>query len=161
MIDMPAATDEALRRLKLVVSSFHRLTGQHLIDPNHGDEWQACWTAPRVIVAHGTEADPIFFYGNRSSLSLFELDFEAFTQLPSRYSAEAMLREKRDAVLARVREHGYVDGYEGVRVSASGRRFRIEQAVIWDVLDEAGAPHGQAATFERWVPLPEKAPGMR
>ena len=125
--------------------------GRHLIDPKPTDLWLACWTAPRVIVAHGTEADPIFFYGNQLALGCFEMDFATFTRLPSRYSAEPLLREERDALLARVREHGFIDDYAGVRVSASGRRFRIEQAVVWNLLDEAGQRHGQAATFERWL----------
>jgi hypothetical protein len=153
MTNMPAVTKEALSRLGLVVNSYHRLTGQRLIDPSQSDLWQACWTAPRVIVAHGTEADPIFFYGNQLALSVFELDFAAFIELPSRYSAEPVLRDERDALLARVRERGFIDDYAGVRVSASGRRFRIEQATVWNLLDEAGRRHGQAATFTRWVPL--------
>jgi hypothetical protein len=159
MTGMPSATHDAVQRLNLLVSSYHRLTGRRLIDSNSPNPWQACWTAPRVIVAHGTQADPIFFYGNQLALSLFELDFAAFTQLPSRYSAEPLLREERDALLARVREHGFIDDYAGVRISASGRRFRIEQAVVWNILDEQGGLHGQAATFERWLPLPEKGSG--
>jgi len=154
MSNLPAG--DALRRLDLLVSSYHRLTGRRLLDSSHADLWQACWTAPRVIVAHGTEADPVFFYGNQLALRVFELDFAAFTQLPSRYSAEPLLREEREALLARVHAHGFIDDYAGVRVSASGRRFRIEQATVWDLLDEEGKRHGQAATFERWLPLPEK-----
>ena len=153
LLDPPAATDDALWRLNLLVSSYQRLTGRNLIEPNPVDLWQACWTAPRVIVAHGTQADPIFFYGNQLALSVFELDFSAFTRLPSRYSAEPLLREARDALLARVHERGFIDDYAGVRISASGRRFRIEEAVVWNLLDEAGQRHGQAATFERWLPL--------
>jgi len=153
MNDLPAATDEARQRVSLLVSSYHRLTGRHLVEPSTADLWHACWNAPRVVVAHGTEADPIFFYGNRRALSCFELDFEHFTRLPSRYSAEPLLREERDALLARVREHGFIDDYAGVRVSASGKRFRIERAVVWNLVDEAGLRHGQAATFEHWVPL--------
>jgi MEKHLA domain len=156
MTDLPAATNEALSRLSLVVNSYHRLTGKDLITSNHSDLWQACWTAPRVIVAHGTQADPLFFYGNRLALSVFELDFAAFTQLPSRYSAEPLLRDERDALLARVHERGFIDDYAGVRISATGRRFRIEQAVVWNLLDDDGQRHGQAATFERWLPLSER-----
>ncbi|HET7541474.1 MAG TPA: MEKHLA domain-containing protein [Polyangiaceae bacterium] len=155
MTNPPPATDELRRRLQVLVSSHQRLTGRALIDARDADLWQACWAAPRVIVAHGLEADPIFFYGNALALRLFELDFEAFTRLPSRYSAEPLLREKREAALARVREHGFIDDYSGVRISSSGKRFRIEQTVIWDLLDEHGERHGQAASFARWVPLPE------
>ncbi len=158
MPPLPLATDDALRRLQWVVNSYHHLTGQRLIDVGDPDIWQACWSAPRVIVAHGVQADPIFFYGNELALSRFELDFAAFTRLPSRYSAEPLLREEREALLARVHEQGFIDDYAGVRVSASGRRFRIEQAVVWNVFDESGQRRGQAATFERWEPLPEQRP---
>jgi|SRR6478609_5686807 len=151
----PIASDEALRRMNVLVTSYRRLTGRSLIDSSDADLWHACWAAPRVIVAHGLEADPIFFYGNQAALRLFELDFAAFTRLPSRYSAEPLLREQREALLARVHEHGFIDDYAGVRVSSSGRRFRIEQAVVWDLLDEHGQRHGQAATFARWLPVPE------
>ncbi len=157
MTKLPAATDDALWRLNLVVNSFYRLTGRRLIDSSHPDLWRACWSAPRVIVAHGNQADPVFSYGNQLALSCFELDFAAFTQLPSRYSAEPLLREERDALLARVHERGFIDDYAGVRISASGRRFRIEQATVWNLFDEHGQAHGQAATFERWTPVDERA----
>ena len=156
MTTLPLASDDALRRLELLVSSYHRLTHQHLVDPSQPDVWQACWSAPRAIVAHGIEADPIFFYGNQLALSCFELDFATFTQLPSRYSAEPLLRDERDALLARVHENGFIADYAGVRISASGRRFRIERAVVWDVTDGSGQRHGQAAMFERWLPLNER-----
>lgn len=152
MPTLPVATDEALHRLKRVISSYYRATRLHLIEPSLPDIWQACWTAPRVIVAHGVEADPVFFYGNELALKCFELDFAAFTRLPSRYSAEPLLREERDALLARVRERGFIDDYAGVRIAASGQRFRIEQAVVWELLDLDGQRYGQAATFERWSP---------
>jgi len=52
-----------------------------------------------------------------------------------------------------VRDRGFIDDYAGVRVAASGRRFRIEQAVVWNLLDDAGQRHGQAATFEHWLDI--------
>ncbi len=154
---LPAATPLDVERLSWVVSSHPRLTGRHLVEPSAPDIWQAVWSAPRVIVAHDTEAEPIFFYGNQLALSCFELDFAAFTRLPSRYSAEPLLREERDALLARVHERGFIDDYAGVRVSATGRRFRIEQATVWNLFDGDGQTHGQAATFERWTPVDETA----
>jgi hypothetical protein len=149
---MSDATEEALQRLTWAVNSYERLTGRPLVEPA-SDLWRSCWTAPRVIVAHGTEADPIFFYGNALALERFELDFAAFTRLPSRFSAEPLAREAREALLARVREHGFIDDYSGVRVSSTGKRFRIEQAVVWEIADEAGQRRGQAATFDHWVPM--------
>ncbi|HEY6895967.1 MAG TPA: MEKHLA domain-containing protein [Rhodocyclaceae bacterium] len=147
----PAATPALRQRIGWLLDSYQRLLGQPLV--TGGDPWIALWNAPRVVVAHGTEVDPVFFYGNRLALQAFELDFEAFTHLPSRYSAEPLLREERAALLARVSRDGYIDDYAGVRISASGKRFRIEQATVWNLTDEQGRPAGQAATFEGWNPL--------
>ncbi|MBP5986426.1 MAG: MEKHLA domain-containing protein [Azonexus sp.] len=138
----------------LLIESFRRLTGRDLL-PAAAPTEAALWSAPRVIVAHGTEADPIFFYGNRLALQLFEMSWETFTRLPSRFSAEAPDREQRARLLARVARDGYIDDYAGVRIAASGRRFRIESAVVWNLIDAAGICHGQAATFEHWVMLDE------
>ena len=62
----------------------------------------AMWNAPRAIVAHGTEDDPVFFYGNRLALQLFKMSFDEFTRLPSRFSAEPLAREERSKLLQRV-----------------------------------------------------------
>ncbi len=138
----------AVDRLALIVESYRRLTGQQLIDAAGG-----LWSAPRAIVAHGAEDDPIFFYGNALALSLFEMTPEQFAQLPSRLSAEALHRDERARLLSRVTRDGYIDDYAGIRISATGRRFRIEQAIVWNLIDAEGAIHGQAATFDRWTML--------
>lgn len=143
----PALTEVLQRKQVLIPESFHRLTGRSLLNDVSP---QGLWNAPRVIVAHGMEADPVFFYGNRLALKLFEMDFAALTRLPSRYSAEPMNREERARLLERVSRDGYIDDYAGVRVSATGKRFRIEQAVVWNLIDAEGVCHGQAATFNRW-----------
>ena len=149
-VDFPRADHELLHKLALLAGSFERLTGKRLVDNPSSD---GLWNAPRVIVAHGTEADPVFFYGNRMALQAFDMDFSEFTRLPSRYSAEAVNREERFRLLARVSRDGFIDDYSGVRISATGRRFRIEQAVVWNLVDAEGIIQGQAATFERWVNL--------
>ncbi len=143
--------DAALRRkLVLIAESFQRLTGRSLLDDVSP---QGFWNAPCVIVAHGTEADPVFFYGNRMALDVFEMDFPHFIQLPSRFSAEPLAREERARLLERVSRAGYIDDYAGVRISATGKRFHIEQAVVWNLIDAKGVLHGQAATFDRWQVL--------
>lgn len=146
-IDQPVLGAELQHRLALIGESFQRLTGRTLLDAP-GPE--ALWNAPRVIVAHGTETDPVFFYGNRQALGVFEMDFASFTRLPSRFSAEAQTREERANLLERVSRDGYIGDYAGVRISATGKRFRIEQAVVWNLVDAEGVCHGQAATFDHW-----------
>lgn len=140
-------------RIALIAASYRRLTGRVLV-PSAPDMVQALWAAPGVIVAHGVQSDPVFFFGNRAALDRFGASAEAFIAMPSRLSAEPLLREERQALLDRVARDGFIDDYSGVRVSARGRRFRIEAATVWNLIDAAGALHGQAATFERWVDLP-------
>jgi len=108
----------------------------------------AVWEAPFAIVAHGTEADPVFFYGNRYALRCFEMTFEDFVRLPSRLSAEPLARAARDQLLSKVARQGYVDGYGGMRISSSGRRFTICDGTVWNLIGEAGACCGQAAIFK-------------
>jgi hypothetical protein len=134
-------------RLALLADSFKRLTGRPLAPD--GD----MWTAPAAIVAHGTQEVPLFFYGNRSALSLFRMSADQFIGLPSYRSAEAALREERAAMLARLDAADVVTGYKGVRVAADGTRFRIKDAVIWNLVDERGQRHGQAAWFDAWEML--------
>ncbi|WP_434513592.1 MEKHLA domain-containing protein [Dechloromonas sp. ARDL1] len=140
-------------RLALIAESYGRLLGRPLVDSGR-EIALALWEAPRVIVAHGTQDDPVFFYGNRLALQAFEMDFATFAQLPSRYSAEPLAREERARLLERVARDGFIDDYAGIRISANGNRFRIAQAEVWNLVDAAGVIHGQAASFAHWQPLP-------
>ena len=107
--------------------------------------------APFALVSHGTEEDPVFNYANQTALTLFEMQWQAFTSMPSKYSAQPMSREERAALLSRVTQDGYIDDYSGVRIAKSQRKFRIEQATVWNVLHrEQGHYIGQAAIFSCW-----------
>lgn len=139
-------------RLEQIAASYHRLTGKYLVPGGAAIE-AALWNLNAVVVAHGTEADPIFFYANRAALSLFEFPAEEFIRLPSRLSARPLARDERARMLARVSEHGFIDDYAGVRTTRSGTCFRIEQAIVWNLLHLDGAPAGQAASFDRWTPI--------
>lgn len=139
-------------RLALIAESFSRLTGERLVDTPPATAG-ALWDAPRVILAHGTQDDPVFFYGNRMALELFGMPAKDFLGMPSRLSAEAPIREERARLLERVTRDGLIRDYAGVRISATGRRFRIEQATVWTLIDTAGRIHGQAAAFDQWTAL--------
>jgi hypothetical protein len=145
-------TDSAGDRLALIPESFERLTGRALLGDTPPAP-AALWLAPMAILAHGTEADPLFFYGNATALAVFELSADALLRTPSRLSAEAPDRAERARLLDQVSRRGFIDDYAGVRVSATGRRFRIEQATVWNLIDAAGHVHGQAAAFSRWTRL--------
>jgi PAS domain-containing protein len=134
----------------LIVGSYARLTGMQLIA---GMRPAPAWLydhAPFVVLAHNTDADPRFVYANRAAQTCFEYAWDEFVTLPSRLSAEAPDRTERQRLLDEVARNGFVADYSGIRVAKSGRRFRIENGVVWQLIDEAGNLRGQAATFSTW-----------
>ncbi len=131
-------------RLALIAESYQRLTGKMLLEAS---DPEAMWRAPCAIVAHGTEDDPVFFYGNQTALQLFEMSFSEFVCLPSRLSAEPEGLAARVVLMEKVTRQGFVDSYSGMRISGSNRRFMITDATVWNLVDAAGVYHGQAATF--------------
>ena len=149
-MDIPHLPNEQRSRIACIGDSYQRLTGRPLC-PAEGDPVEALWSAPLAIVAHGTEPDPFFYFGNRAALTLFEMDFGAFTRLPSRLSAEPLLRGERAHLLERVTRDGIIEDYAGVRISATGKRFHISNASVWNLTDTSGAAVGQAASFAEWV----------
>ena len=134
-------------RITLVSESFIRLTGQVLPRGSEGDIVEGLWRSPQAIVAHGTEDDPLFFFGNAQALAAFETDAAAFIGMPSRYSAEAPDRAERQHLLDQVTHDGFISDYAGIRITATGRHFRIAGATVWNLVDADGTCHGQAATF--------------
>jgi len=148
-----AMADSAGDRLALIAASFARLAGRALVERSPGGIEQALWQAPRAIVAHGTELEPLFLYGNRLALTLFEMRAAEFIGLPSYRSVEAAMRGERARMFERLERGDMIDDYAGVRIAASGRRFAIERAQVWNLVDELGRRHGQAATFAEWRTL--------
>lgn len=70
--------------------------------------------------------------------------------LASRLSSEAPVDHERIRLLDEVARRGYIEDYCGVRISASGRRFEIAGATVWNLIDEAGLYCGQAAKITQW-----------
>jgi hypothetical protein len=130
------------------------------LNPGLSPEELSCqlFAAPFVLLSHGGETDPILNYGNRTALELWDYDWDAFTRLPSRLTAEPQVRAERAELLAAAAARGMITGYRGVRVTRTGRRFWIEDAMIWDVLDAQGRKVGQAARFDRWQFLDQSQP---
>ncbi len=53
-------------------------------------------------------------------------------------------------MLEQAAKQGYINNYQGIRISSTGQRFSIEKAIIWNLTDESGQRCGQAATFADW-----------
>ncbi len=156
-MDYPSQENDFLgEHAQLLGTSYRHFLGKDLSVGQHSQKQfaQYLFHAPFAAVSHDTSADPIFNYGNLTALKLFEMDWAEFTQLPSRLSAEPVNQAERERLLAQVTKHGYIDNYQGVRISKTGKRFLIKNAVVWNLVDEQGGYCGQAACFGKWQDLP-------
>ena len=140
---------------QLLLNSYAKWLGRELVPRDGSPEVQATrvFDAPFVVVAHGAQPDPILCYANRAALALWEMDLPTMLSTPSRLTAEPLHRDERAKLLARTTRDGYVDDYRGIRISSTGKRFEIERAIVWNLLDAQGEYQGQAATFADWTPL--------
>ena len=148
------------QRTETILDSYARWIGTELIPrESAGSDAERLFEAPFVVVAHGTQSDPILDYGNRIALDLWETDLETFLTIPSRRTAQPMHRGERAEMLRRTREQGYIDDYQGIRISTTGQRFRIDRATVWNLRAAGGEYAGQAAMFSDWVMTEPLAPG--
>ena len=137
----------------LLSRSYQHWTGCLMIEHDAMDIAAILFAAPIAVVSHGNQSDPIFNYANLAAMNLFGMGWNDFTALPSRYSAEPMLRDERAAFLERVARNGFVDDYSGIRIAKNGDRFIIKNATVWNLIDEEGGYAGQAALIREWSPL--------
>ena len=136
----------------LLRSSLKRCTGLDIVTPDLDARSAAAaiFYAPWALLSHNADHDPRFTYANRTGLRLFGIPPD---ELAQHHSSETTLpedRPERERLLARVRHCGFVNDYSGVRVSTTGVRFMVKNAVVWNMLDAQGRYTGQAAMFRCW-----------
>jgi PAS domain S-box-containing protein len=139
---------ESLDFFDLLTGSYRRLLGRPLPGVEAATADGPHWLYEKArfgLLAHDTQPDPVFIYGNRAVQTKFGYDWEELTALPSRLSAEAPERREREEFLQKVARDGFVENYRGMRVTKSGERFWIEGVTVWQLIDENGSRHGQAA----------------
>lgn len=159
---LPSEENEFLAsHVALLRRSFRHWTGRDFLDRrmNAADAARYLFDAPFAVLSHDTAKDPLFNYANRTALSLFGMEWTDLANTPSRLSAEPVAREERERSLEEVTRNGYIENYRGVRIGRHGRRFEIEKAIVWNLVDAAGIYRGQAAMFRDWTFL--RAPSDR
>lgn len=132
----------------LLTDSYTRRVGASLVPAGIDADW-LYFEATFAVLAHDASADPRFIYANRAAQARFGYDADEILGLPSRLSAEIPNRAERQALLDDVARYGFSRNYRGLRVAKGGRRFWIEEAVVWQ-LDQESLIIGQAAAFSKW-----------
>ncbi|MBW4450219.1 MAG: MEKHLA domain-containing protein [Spirirestis rafaelensis WJT71-NPBG6] len=146
-IQFPWQQEAIARHSQRLLHSYQHWTGTSLLNVSGTSEEIA--QALFVLVSHGTQADPIFNYGNRKALQLWELSWEEFTKMPSRKSAEKIVQEERDRLLAEAASKGF-SNFSAVRITSTGKRFQIQDGILWNLIDEQNRHCGQASVFSQY-----------
>ena len=158
MPELPAESNRYYaEHVDMMRSSFRHLLGREWIEGLGGETSAIAkhiFEAKFAVLSHDTQKDPLFNYANRAAMELFEMDWSQLVRTPSRMSAEPVNRAERERLLQAVSTRNYIDDYSGVRISASGTRFHIPEAIVWNLVDSEGVYRGQAATFSEWEFLP-------
>ncbi len=148
---------EVITYNKYMLDSYKRFLGMDLVKRvSREEDSKSLFLVPFVVVSHGIEKDPIFKYGNKKALEVFEIDWEDLIKLPSRLSADPIHQDERAFFLNEVTNKGFIKNYSGIRISSKGKRFKIKDAIVWNVLDENENYIGQAATFDQWEDIVER-----
>jgi hypothetical protein len=136
----------------LLLNSLKHWTGRDIVDSTLSLEQQAqqLFEAPFVVASHDASADPVLNYGNMKALRLWEASWVEFVAMPSRLTAEVIQQDERRQLLDNVTVNGFIDNYQGVRITTKGRKFMIKQATVWNLLNETGEHCGQAVMFRNW-----------
>jgi PAS domain-containing protein len=100
-----------------------------------------------VVLSHAQADDPCFVYANAAAQRIWGYSWDQFLGMPSRLSAPPELRAVRNSLLAEGLRHGVVIAKDLVRITATGRRFRVAEVTLWNVCDEHDHIVGQAATY--------------
>ncbi|MBR7964623.1 MEKHLA domain-containing protein [Burkholderia vietnamiensis] len=138
----------------LLANSYHRFVGVPLVDGETACADVVRWLyeeAPFCVLAHNSDVDPRFIYANRTAQRCFGYDWDGMISLRSRLSAEQPNRDERERMLKLVHLCGFATGYRGLRISSSGRRFWINDVTVWNLIDQNGEFHGQAAIYRHTV----------
>lgn len=137
---------------QIILNSYQRLLGKELINRNSNPQEEAkqLFYAPMVVLSHSSNSDPLYNYANLQGLKLWEMTWEQLITTPSKSTTEPMLREEREKLLAETTTKGYITNYQGIRVSRTGKKYKIKDVIVWNLTNEEDQYCGQGATFSRW-----------
>ncbi len=140
---------------QIILNSYEQIVGKKLIarTNNKIEDAKALFLASFVVVSHGRESIPILNYGNQIALDLWEMEWDNFTQTPSTKTVEhnnIKEAQRRQEMLQQVQQKGYIDNYECIRITITGKRFFIKNAIVFNLINNNNQPCGQAATFSEW-----------
>ncbi len=137
---------------EIAIASYEHFIGESVVDYKNkfSSPSEALFHLNRPLLVHDTQSDPIFCYGNLLALEIFEYNWEELIKLPSRLSAEVTQQEDRLKMMNEIKRTGYAKGYSGTRITKTGKRIKIGDTTIWNLLGPNSQFSGQAALIKKF-----------
>lgn len=137
--------------ISIMLENLKKWTGYDLIE-EYGFSLdtlgEQVFNADFYLLSHDIAADPILNYGNNRVLERWEVSWEELTNMHSKDTAKSVDRSARAAMMEQAKMYNYINGYSGIRVSKTGKEFKILDGIIWNLFTSNGKFYGQAAWFK-------------
>ena len=154
MTSSPWQQETVIQRTQLILSSFEHCLGCSLFEHfgitdvkiDLREVSKQLFEAEFIVASDGTQVDPILNYGNQKALDVWELTWDEFMQTPSRKTAETIEQKERDRLLAETTEKGFCY-FSTIRITKTGKRFKINNGIVWKVINKEQVYQGKAACF--------------
>lgn len=145
------SNDYHREHILIMLENLKRWTNYDLIE-EYGFSLETLGTqvfnADFYLLSHNTAVDPVLTYGNQQVLDRWDVSWSELIAMHSSETAKPVDRASRSKLMAQVKAHNYVSGYNGVRISKTGREFQILDGTIWNLFLNDGSFYGQAAWFK-------------
>lgn len=136
-------------RATVILDSFRRSVGRDLVarsgDP--ADDANRLFELPQAVLAHDASTQPLLDWVNAAAAAAFDATPEILIGRPSSATAPPDATADRRQLFEILARRGFVTGYSGVRISLTGRRFIIDDVIVFALADAAGHPAGHAAVI--------------
>lgn len=139
-------------KIELIAASFFRQARRPLVQKSD-DVIAALWTAPCAILAQFEVPVSSMHFANRCALDVYETDYLDFSARLRDTPSHGTGGVSANGLFSNHAPAGGITKHSGDLISCRGNRFRVQQALTWLLLDEAGACHGHAAMFDLWIAL--------
>lgn len=143
-----------IERATVILDSHRRLLGRDLVERSGdpADDARRLFALPQGVLAHDAAAKPLLDWANRAAAAAFDAAPEELLGRPSADTAPTDATAGRRQLFDTLARLGFVTGYSGTRISATGRRFVIDDVTVLALEDAAGNPAGHAAVIGKTRP---------
>jgi hypothetical protein len=135
---------QLIKHLEIIKNSYSELVGEALPLNESLNLIEAFDDCIYPIASHDNSPEPLFNYANKAALKLFKMSLHDMIGMPSKASALSVNQHERSLFLKEVSLKGFIKHYQGQRVASDHSTFHIQDATVWNLINQDKKFYGQA-----------------